>query len=71
MKEARTANSTYKKLAVQWLNEVFFSLASLVRADNLVLRNLPLPHVLFSPKVILSFGGINFHSLLHLLSHYR
>jgi hypothetical protein len=32
-------NSTYKKLAVQWLNEVLFFVSSSVLADNLVLRN--------------------------------
>ena len=38
-KEARTANSTYKKLAVQWLNEVLCFVSSFVVADSLVLRN--------------------------------
>ncbi|MDO9155094.1 MAG: hypothetical protein Q7U47_15530 [Paludibacter sp.] len=33
------ANSTYKKLAVQWLNEVLFFVSSSVVADSLVLRN--------------------------------
>jgi hypothetical protein len=39
--ETRTAatNSTYKKLAVQWLNEVLFFVSSFVVADNFVLRN--------------------------------
>ena len=32
-------NSTYKKLAVQWLNEVLFFVSSSVGADSLVLRN--------------------------------
>jgi len=32
-------NSTYKKLAVQWLNEALFFLSSIVVADSLVLRN--------------------------------
>jgi len=32
-------NSTYKKLAVQWLNEALFFVASFVVADSLVLRN--------------------------------
>jgi hypothetical protein len=35
----RTANSTYKKLAVQWLNEVLCFVSSSVVADSLVLRN--------------------------------
>jgi hypothetical protein len=35
----RTANSTYKKLAVQWLNEALCFVSSLVVADSLVLRN--------------------------------
>jgi hypothetical protein len=33
------ANSTYKKLAVRWLNEVLCFLSSSVVADSLVLRN--------------------------------
>jgi hypothetical protein len=37
--EARTANSTYKKLAVQWLNEALCFVSSSVVADSLVLRN--------------------------------
>jgi len=32
-------NSTYKKLAVQWLNEVQFFNQTFVQADSLVLRN--------------------------------
>jgi len=35
----RTANSTYKKLAVQWLNEALYFVSSFVVADILVLRN--------------------------------
>jgi hypothetical protein len=34
-----SANSTYKKLAVQLLNQTFCSVASLVLADSFVLRN--------------------------------
>jgi len=34
-----THNSTYKKLAVQWLNEALCSVSSAVVADSLVLRN--------------------------------
>jgi len=37
--ECRTANSSYKKLAVQWLNEALFFVSSFVVADSLVLRN--------------------------------
>ena len=33
------ANSTYKKLAVQWLNGALCFVSSFVVADNLVLRN--------------------------------
>jgi hypothetical protein len=33
------ANSTYKKLAVQWLNETLCFVSSSVVADSLVLRN--------------------------------
>jgi hypothetical protein len=32
-------NSTYKKLAVQWLNEVLYFVSSLVLADSFLLRN--------------------------------
>ncbi|MCZ2085794.1 MAG: hypothetical protein LC112_16110 [Flavobacteriales bacterium] len=32
-------NSTYKKLAVQWLNKALYFVSSLVVADSLVLRN--------------------------------
>jgi hypothetical protein len=38
-KERHTANSTYKKLAVQWLNEALCFVSSSVLADSLVLRN--------------------------------
>ena len=38
-KEARTDNSTYKKLAVQWLNEVQFFNQTFVQVDSFVLRN--------------------------------
>jgi hypothetical protein len=34
-----TANSTYKKLAVQWLNEALCFVSSSVVADSFVLRN--------------------------------
>jgi hypothetical protein len=38
--ERNTAgNSTYKKLAVQWLNEALCFVSSFVVADSLVLRN--------------------------------
>ena len=35
----RTANSGFKKLAVQWLKEVQFSNQTFVLVDNFVLRN--------------------------------
>ncbi len=38
-KKQRTANSTYKKLAVQWLNEVQFFNQTFVQVDSFVLRN--------------------------------
>jgi len=38
-REARTHNSTYKKLAVQWLNKALCFVSSLVVIDNLVLLN--------------------------------
>jgi len=39
MKRTTAYNSTYKKLAVQWLNEALGFVSSFVLADNLVLRN--------------------------------
>ncbi|PKP13545.1 MAG: hypothetical protein CVU08_04825 [Bacteroidetes bacterium HGW-Bacteroidetes-3] len=38
-KEARTANSGFKKLAVQWLIEHLCFVSSVVLADSFVLRN--------------------------------
>ena len=38
-REARTANNGFKKLAVQWLQEVQFSNGTFVLADSFVLRN--------------------------------
>jgi hypothetical protein len=38
-RELAAANSTYKKLAVQWLNEALCFVSSSVLADSLVLRN--------------------------------
>jgi hypothetical protein len=38
-REARTANITYKKLAVQWLNEALCFVSSSVLADSFRLRN--------------------------------
>ncbi len=38
-RKAHTHNSTYNKLAVQWLNEVLCFVSSFVVADSLVLRN--------------------------------
>jgi len=37
--ESTTGNSTYKKLAVQWLNEALCFASSSVVANNLRLRN--------------------------------
>lgn len=34
-----TGNSTYKKLAVQWLNKALCFVSSSVLADSIVLRN--------------------------------
>jgi len=39
MKRKTLHNSTYKKLAVQWLNEALCFVSSFVVADSLVLRN--------------------------------
>jgi hypothetical protein len=38
-KEQRRHNSTYKKLAVQWLNEALCFVSSFVVVDSFVLRN--------------------------------
>ena len=38
-KKNTTANSTYKKLAVQWLNEVQIFNQTFVQVDSFVLRN--------------------------------
>jgi hypothetical protein len=38
-KEKTAGNSTYKKLAVQWLNEVLCLVSSSVLADSFRLRN--------------------------------
>ncbi|MBL0049262.1 MAG: hypothetical protein IPP32_14345 [Bacteroidetes bacterium] len=39
MTETPAGNSTYKKLAVQWLNEALCFVSGSVVADSLVLRN--------------------------------
>jgi len=39
MKRKTTHNSTYKKLAVQWLNEALCFVSSFVMAESFVLRN--------------------------------
>jgi hypothetical protein len=39
VRKARTHNSTYKKLAVQWLIEHLCFVSSFVVADSFVLRN--------------------------------
>jgi len=38
-KERLTDNSTYKKLAVQWLNEALYFVSNFVVADSFMLRN--------------------------------
>ena len=38
-RELAAANSTYKKLAVQWLNEALCFVSSSVLVDSFVLRN--------------------------------
>jgi hypothetical protein len=37
--KSKATNSTYKKLAVQWLNEALCFVSSLVLADSFLLRN--------------------------------
>jgi len=39
MEKMPTANSSYKKLAVQWLKEVLFFVSSLVLVDSFSLRD--------------------------------
>jgi len=39
IKKKPAPNSTYKKLAVQWLNEALFFVSSFVVADSFRLRN--------------------------------
>jgi len=39
MRRTPAGNSTYKKLAVQWLNEALCFVSSFVVTDSLVLRN--------------------------------
>jgi len=39
IKRTTAANSTYKKLAVQWLNEALYFVSSFVVADSFRLRN--------------------------------
>ena len=39
MTETPAGNSTYKNLAVQWLNEALCFVSSFVVADSLLLRN--------------------------------
>jgi hypothetical protein len=38
-REKTTANSTYKKLAAQWLNEALCFVSNSVLAESFVLRN--------------------------------
>ncbi len=38
-REITTHNSTYKKLAVRWLNEALYFVSSFVVADSFRLRN--------------------------------
>jgi hypothetical protein len=38
-KRTAAGNSTYKKLAVQWLNEALCIVSSVVLAESLVLKN--------------------------------
>ncbi|MEO6883835.1 MAG: hypothetical protein ABI199_07405 [Bacteroidia bacterium] len=55
--EGRTAsaNSSYKKLAVQWLNEALCFVSNFVVADSLVLRNRQLLVAEFCKFFILVF----------------
>ena len=41
LKRKPVANSTYKKLAVQWLNKALCFVSSFVLADSFVLQNPP------------------------------
>jgi hypothetical protein len=48
----RPANSTYKKLAVQWLNEILYFVSTSVVADSFEFRNRQL---LVAPKRYVPF----------------
>jgi hypothetical protein len=50
-----TANSTYTKLAVQWLNEVLCFVSSSVLADSFVLRNRQL--LLAAKRFLMNFSS--------------
>ena len=43
-RETPAANSTYKKLAVQWINQALCFVSSSVLVDSFVFRNQPLRH---------------------------
>ena len=58
--EALTATSTYKKLAVQWLNDALCFVSSSVLADSFVLRNRQLP--IAAKRMRNSFAPNNRHS---------
>lgn len=55
-------NSTYKKLAVQWLNEALCFVSSSVVADSLVLRN---PLLRQAPKRY----AVAYHNIRLLVAH--
>ena len=56
-------NSSYKKLAVQWLNEILCLVSSSVVADSLVLRNRQLlvaaKRQVVKKPILENFGGRN------------
>ena len=54
-KEQRRHNSTYKKLAVQWLNEVQFLNQTFVQIESFVLRNRQL---LIAAKRCMQLSGL-------------
>jgi len=56
-KEARTGNSTYPKVAVQWLNQALCFYQSLCLVDSEVLRN---RHLRVAAKRYASFSSFNY-----------
>ena len=61
--EQRPGNSTYKKLAVQWLNEDLRFVSSSVVSDSFVLRNRQLLVAAFQDQI--QIFKLKIYSFLH------